>query len=92
LRVAVIRQRRPREPSARRRRRRRLRDPRDGAIDEDYVDRLGHGTAVTAAIREKAPAARVIAIKCSGTRSQPTFVTLARAIDEASRTGQRSST
>lgn len=30
---------------------------------DDYVDRLGHGTAVTAAIREKAPAAEIHAIK-----------------------------
>ena len=30
---------------------------------DDYVDRLGHGTAVTAAIREKAPGAEIFAIK-----------------------------
>src|SRR5712692_4392342 len=35
----------------------------NGSLDEDYVDRLGHGTAVTAAIREKAPAAQIVAIK-----------------------------
>ena len=35
----------------------------DGAPHDDYVDRLGHGTAVTAAIREKAPAAEIFAIK-----------------------------
>jgi subtilisin family serine protease len=34
-----------------------------GRQHEDYVDRLGHGTAVTAVIREKAPAARILAIK-----------------------------
>jgi subtilisin family serine protease len=34
-----------------------------GLPHEDYVDRLGHGTAVTAAIREKAPAADIFAIK-----------------------------
>ena len=34
-----------------------------GASHDDFVDRLGHGTAVTAAIVEKAPAAEVIAIK-----------------------------
>ena len=39
------------------------------AIDErgqqhaDYVDRLGHGTAITAAIREKAPDAELFAVK-----------------------------
>jgi subtilisin family serine protease len=35
----------------------------DGGEHEDYVDRLGHGTAVAAAIREKAPAAELYAIK-----------------------------
>lgn len=30
-----------------------------GELGADYLDRLGHGTAVTAAIREKAPAAQV---------------------------------
>jgi subtilisin family serine protease len=34
-----------------------------GDTHDDYVDRLGHGTAVTAAIREKAPAAEIYAIK-----------------------------
>jgi subtilisin family serine protease len=34
-----------------------------GARHDDFVDRLGHGTAVTAAIVEKAPAAEVFAIK-----------------------------
>jgi subtilisin family serine protease len=35
----------------------------DGTPHDDYVDRLGHGTAVTAAIREKAPDAEIFAIK-----------------------------
>ena len=34
-----------------------------GALTDDYVDRLGHGTAVTAAIKEKAPEAEIFAIK-----------------------------
>ena len=34
-----------------------------GGLHGDYVDRLGHGTAVTAAIREKAPAAEIFSIK-----------------------------
>ena len=34
-----------------------------GIAHGDYVDRLGHGTAVTAAIREKAPDAEIFAIK-----------------------------
>jgi hypothetical protein len=35
----------------------------DGREEADYVDRIGHGTAVTAVIREKAPAAAVFAVK-----------------------------
>src|SRR6186997_3689371 len=34
-----------------------------GMPHDDYVDRLGHGTAVSAAIREKAPDADIFAIK-----------------------------
>jgi subtilisin family serine protease len=34
-----------------------------GVAHADYVDRLGHGTAVAAAIREKAPDAEIYAIK-----------------------------
>ena len=34
-----------------------------GNPHDDYVDRLGHGTAVIAAIREKAPAASIYSIK-----------------------------
>jgi subtilisin family serine protease len=34
-----------------------------GMPHDDYVDRLGHGTAVTAAVREKAPDADIFAIK-----------------------------
>ncbi|HUQ89358.1 MAG TPA: S8 family serine peptidase [Vicinamibacterales bacterium] len=34
-----------------------------GMLHDDYVDRLGHGTAVVAAIREKAPDADIFAIK-----------------------------
>jgi subtilisin family serine protease len=34
-----------------------------GQAHSDYIDRLGHGTAVTAVIREKAPHAEILAIK-----------------------------
>ena len=34
-----------------------------GRAHDDYVDRLGHGTAVTAVIREKAPSAEILAVK-----------------------------
>jgi subtilisin family serine protease len=53
----------------------------DGRQENDFVDRLGHGTAVTAAIREKAPDAAIFAVKIFhdslATRIQP----LLRAID-----------
>ncbi|HJZ78176.1 MAG TPA: S8 family serine peptidase [Vicinamibacterales bacterium] len=35
----------------------------DGTLSGDYADRLGHGTAVVAAIREKAPEAEIFAVK-----------------------------
>jgi subtilisin family serine protease len=35
----------------------------DGRLHGDYVDRLGHGTAVTAAIKEKAPDAELYVVK-----------------------------
>ena len=34
-----------------------------GELSEDYVDRLGHGTAVAAAIREKAPECELLAVR-----------------------------
>ena len=34
-----------------------------GELSEDYVDRLGHGTAVAAAIREKAPQCELLAVR-----------------------------
>ena len=53
----------------------------DGREENDLVDRLGHGTAVTAVIREKAPEAEIFAVKIFhdslATRIQP----LLRAID-----------
>jgi subtilisin family serine protease len=59
----------------------------DWTIVDDYVDRLGHGTAVTAAIREKAPAAEIIAIKVFWRTLSTDVATLARAIDEAAAAG-----
>lgn len=35
----------------------------DGRFHPDYLDRLGHGTAVAAAIHEKAPTARLFVVK-----------------------------
>jgi len=55
----------------------------DGTLDADYVDRLGHGTAIAAAIREKAPAAELVAIKVFWRSLTTSAATLVRAIDEA---------
>jgi len=54
-----------------------------GADPSDYVDRNGHGTAVTAAIREKAPAADVIVVKIFDRTLAATANDLARAIEWA---------
>ncbi len=56
---------------------------------DDYVDRLGHGTAVAAAIREKAPDAEIWAVKVFDQELATTVSTLARAIDWASERGFR---
>lgn len=56
----------------------------DGGIDEQpaaWIDRLGHGTAVTAAIQEKAPAAEIYAVKVFHTALKTSAATLVRAID-----------
>src|SRR5581483_12397265 len=61
----------------------------DGAISPDFVDRLGHGTAVAAAIREKAPDAELVAIKVFWRGLSTDVATLVRAIDCASSQGAR---
>ena len=50
---------------------------------DDYVDRLGHGTAVTAVIREKAPRADIFAIKVFDTELAATADALVAACDWA---------
>jgi subtilisin family serine protease len=52
----------------------------DGPIGDDVVDRLGHGTAVAAAIREKAPDASLFAVKVFDRSLRTTARTLAAAI------------
>lgn len=54
-----------------------------GASVPDYVDRLGHGTAVTAAIREKAPAAEIHVIKVFDRELAATGLALAAACEHA---------
>ena len=53
-----------------------------GFVD-DYVDRLGHGTAVTAAIREKVPDAEIFAIKVFWQTLATDIRSLTRAIEVA---------
>jgi subtilisin family serine protease len=55
----------------------------DASICDDATDRLGHGTAVLAAIHEKAPDAALIAIKVFWESLSTTIDTLARALVEA---------
>jgi hypothetical protein len=55
----------------------------DGSVDCDFLDRLGHGTAVAAAIREKAPDAFIIPIKIFWQSLATGITSLVRAIDEA---------
>lgn len=57
----------------------------NGREHADYVDRLGHGTAVTAAIREKAPAAEIYAIKVFDRELAATAEALLAACDWAAR-------
>jgi subtilisin family serine protease len=51
--------------------------------DADYIDRIGHGTAVAGAIREKAPHASLIAVKVFDRALAGSVSTLVRAIDWA---------
>src|SRR5687768_18548186 len=54
-----------------------------GAANDDYVDRLGHGTAVSAAIREKAQDAELFAIKVFDRELAATGRALVAACDQA---------
>ena len=54
-----------------------------GDLGDDYVDRLGHGTAVTAAIREKAPEAEVWVARVFERRLDTTLDALVAAIQWA---------
>ena len=60
-----------------------------GEEHEDYADRLGHGTAVAAAIHEKAPSADIYAVKVFSEGLATSVPTLVRAIDWASERGVR---
>ena len=51
-----------------------------GTLSDDFIDRLGHGTAVTAAIREKAPEAEILVAKVFDRRLETTAAALVSAI------------
>ena len=55
----------------------------DGDLHDDYVDRLGHGTAVTAVIREKAPLAEIFVAKVFDRELAATGAALVAACDWA---------
>lgn len=58
-----------------------------GGAHPDFVDRLGHGTAVAAVIREKAPEAEIFAIKVFDRELAATGASLVRACSEALESG-----
>ena len=58
-----------------------------GAADGDHVDRIGHGTAVTAAIQERAPGADVFIVKVFDRTLSASIDTLIAGIDAAWRQG-----
>jgi subtilisin family serine protease len=53
----------------------------DDSEGDDYLDRLGHGTAVTAAIKEKAPDAELYAVRVFDRTLSTSLTRLLRAID-----------
>ncbi|HSM61717.1 MAG TPA: S8 family serine peptidase [Longimicrobiales bacterium] len=58
-----------------------------GEPSDDWVDRLGHGTAVAAAIHEKAPGAELWVVKVFDRRLATSVPALIRAIDWAAERG-----
>lgn len=61
----------------------------EGNESDDFVDRLGHGTAAAAAIHEKAPDADIWAVKVFDDDLATSVPTLVRALDWASERGIR---
>lgn len=61
----------------------------DGSLHGDDVDRLGHGTAVAAAIHEKAPEADLLAVKVFDRTLSTPVAALARAIEWSAEQGAR---
>jgi hypothetical protein len=61
----------------------------DGREEADFVDRLGHGTAVTAVIREKAPGAEIYAVKVFHDSLATRIESLIQALDWSERNGMQ---
>jgi hypothetical protein len=61
----------------------------DGEIDGDFVDRIGHGTAVAAAILEKAPGIELVAVRVFDRTLTTSAEVLAHAISWAASHGAR---
>ncbi|HEX6051878.1 MAG TPA: S8 family serine peptidase [Gemmatimonadaceae bacterium] len=61
----------------------------DGAVDNDFVDRIGHGTAVAAAILEKAPGIELVGVRVFDRTLATSADVLARAISLAAVNGAR---
>jgi subtilisin family serine protease len=59
----------------------------DGREEADFTDRFGHGTAVTAAIREKAPDAEIYAVKVFHDSLATRIDSLIHALDWSARQG-----
>jgi subtilisin family serine protease len=60
-----------------------------GDDEGDSIDRIGHGTAVSAAIREKSPGAELLAVKVFDRQLATNAAVLARAIDWSADAGAR---
>jgi subtilisin family serine protease len=61
----------------------------DGSLHNDWIDRLGHGTAVAAAIHEKAPDAQLLAVRVFERQLTTSAAVLARAIEWAADQGAK---
>ena len=62
---------------------------REGRDQEDFTDVLGHGTAVTSAIYEKAPDTQIFVVKVFDQQLATSVPILVRALDWASEHGMR---
>ncbi len=61
----------------------------DGDVDTDFVDRIGHGTAVAAAILDKAPGVDLVAVRVFDRTLATSAEVLARGISWAANHGAR---